>query len=95
VLNREESVTTSSEKELDLNERVFFWVGKKISKIIYLNGGRRAIRSKKCKVIAKLIEQNIRKRCKEVEQYKEKIRKLVFFFDKRPRRVKKFILKYS
>jgi len=45
VLIKEESITTTSEKELDLKERVFFRVGKKLSKIIYVNGGKRSIRS--------------------------------------------------
>lgn len=60
---KSESNTTSSEKDLEVNKRVIFRVGKKISKVIYLNGGRKQIRVKKCKQIADLIEDNIRKGC--------------------------------
>ena len=38
---KEESTTTSSEQGLEVGERVIFRVGKKISKVIYLNGGRK------------------------------------------------------
>ena len=74
---------------------MIFRVCKKIAKVIYLNGGKGKLRTKKCKFQATKIESFVRKGCTELDEYKEKIKKLVYFFDKHPENVKNYVLKYS
>lgn len=94
-LNKEASISTCTESEVDIKERVIFRVCKKISKVIYLNGGKRHIKSRRCKKISKRIEGHIRRQSRSNEDYKRRIKTLVGYFEGRPTRVRRLIYKYS
>ena len=93
-INTEEEETNISTQNLDINKRILFRVQKKITKIIFLNGGKTKISKKKCQNFADKIENFIRKNSKCIRDYKEKIHKIVKYFDKKPDNVYDYIIKY-
>ncbi len=94
-LKKAEEETHSSVEVFSVEPRMVFRVCKKISKVIFLNGGKGKIRSKKCKMLSEKIERFTRKNSISLGDYKHKIRSVVKAFDKNPENVKFYVLKHS
>lgn len=74
---------------------MIFRVCRKLAKVIYLNGGKGKIRKKKCDILSEQIEKSIRNDSHDLDEYKEKIQRLVKCFDKNPDNVKKIVLRFA
>ena len=58
-------VEESEQEEFDVDERVKFRVCKKLSKVLFLNGGKKSSIKKQCESFAKVLEEQVRERSEE------------------------------
>lgn len=85
--------TILSEMPLELNSRVIYRVRKKMLKVLYINGGRKAKLLKRIlRKISEKIETVIRKKCFNFDVYKNQILKVIEYFES-PKNVYEKLLK--
>lgn len=54
----------------EVDKRVKFRVNKKLSKVLFLSGGKKGSIKKACEGFAKVLEENVREKSKEFNEYK-------------------------
>lgn len=94
INTEEEESNLANPQKIQINKRILFRVQKKITKIIFLNGGKTQISKNKCQIFADQIEKFIRQNSKGIREYKDKIHKIVQYFDKKPDNVYDYVIKF-
>lgn len=65
------------EEEFQVDDRVKFRVNKKLSKVLYINGGKKSSIKKQCENFAKILEEIVRNRSDDFSNYKKTIMRII------------------